>query len=138
MKLCCSDNHYTTAPLNGKCSGLNDFCYAEFLANYTLENKSSSSCEYQSNELDDSLIEKNHEETSYSKQIKLMISGERMQCFKVRRILRYHVPNKILLPEKFAHHVLLLFYPFRDEKELYQVSHHCIKINCMEMETRIL
>ena len=28
------------------------------------------------------------------------------------------MPNKLLSPEKFAHHVLLLFYPFRDEKEL--------------------
>ena len=26
--------------------------------------------------------------------------------------------NKLLSPEKFAQHVLLLFYPFRDEKEL--------------------
>ena len=25
--------------------------------------------------------------------------------------------HKILYPEKFGHHVLLLFYPFRDEKE---------------------
>ena len=103
---------------NGKYSALNDFCYAEFLAYYTLENKSSNSREYQPDELDDSLIEKNHDESSYSKQIKLMISGERMRCHKVRRILRYHVPNKILYPEKFAHHVLLLFYPFKDEKEL--------------------
>ena len=41
-----------------------------------------------------------------------------MRCRKVRQILQYHVPNKLLFPEKFAHHVLLLFYPFRDEKEL--------------------
>ena len=41
-----------------------------------------------------------------------------MWCRKVRRILRYHVPNKVLHPEIFAHHVLLLFYPFRDEKKL--------------------
>ena len=47
-----------------------------------------------------------------------MISGERMRCRKVRRILQYRVSNKILHPEKFAHHVLLLFYPFRDEKDL--------------------
>ena len=72
---------------NGKYSALNYFCYAEFLAYYTLENKLSNSCKYQPNELDDSLIEKNHEECSYPKQIKLMISGERMQCHKVRRIL---------------------------------------------------
>ena len=32
-------------------------CYVEFLAYYTLENKSSNSCEYQPDELDDSLIE---------------------------------------------------------------------------------
>ena len=49
---------------------------------------------------------------------KLMISGETMCCRKVRRILRYHVPNKLLSPEKFAHHVMLLFFPFRDEKQL--------------------
>ena len=47
-----------------------------------------------------------------------MISGERMRCHKIRGILWYHVPNKILYPEKFAHHVLLLFCPFRDENEL--------------------
>ena len=96
----------------------NDFCYAEFLAYYTLKNKSNNSCEYQPDELDDRLIEKNHEESSYPKQIKLMISGERMWCHKVRRILRYHVPNKILYPEIFAYHVLFFSYPFRDEKKL--------------------
>ena len=101
---------------NGKYSALNNFSYAEFLAYYTLENKSSNSCEYQPDELDDSLIEKNHDEPSYPKQIKLMISGETMRCRKVRRILQYRVSNKILHPEKFAHHVLLLFYPFRDER----------------------
>ena len=47
-----------------------------------------------------------------------MISGETIICRKVRRISRYHVPNKLLSPEKFAYHVLLLFYPFRDGKEL--------------------
>ena len=45
-----------------------------------------------------------------------MISGETIQCCKVRRILRYDVPNKLLTLEKMAHHMLLLFYPFRDEK----------------------
>ena len=41
-----------------------------------------------------------------------------MRCSKVRRILRYHVPNEVLCPKKFAYPVLLLFYPFRDEREL--------------------
>ena len=42
----------------------------------------------------------------------LMISEETMRCRKIRRILRYHVPHKFSSPEKFAHHVPLLFYPF--------------------------
>ena len=44
----------------GKYSILNNFCCAELLAYYTLENKSNKTCEYQSGELDDNLIEKNH------------------------------------------------------------------------------
>ena len=44
-----------------------------------------------------------------------MISGEKISCLKVRQILRYHVPNKLLSPEKFAHHLL---HPFKDEKQL--------------------
>ena len=50
--------------------------------------------------------------------MKFKILEERMRCRKVRKILQYHVPNKILYPEKFAHHVLLLLYPLKDEKGL--------------------
>ena len=32
------------------------------------------------------------------------------------------MPNKLLSPERFAHHVLLLLYPFRDEKDLLSGS----------------
>ena len=43
---------------NGKCSILDDVCYAEFSANYiTLEKKSSKTVEYQPDELDDNMIE---------------------------------------------------------------------------------
>ena len=103
---------------NGKYRILNNFCYAEFLTYYTLENKSNKTYEYQPDKLGDNLIENNHKECSYPKRIKSMISGETMRCRKVKRIIRYHVPNKILSPEKFAHDDLLLFYPFRDEKDL--------------------
>ena len=41
-----------------------------------------------------------------------------MRCRKVRRIFRYHEPNKLLALGKFTHYVLLLFYLIRDEKEL--------------------
>ena len=41
-----------------------------------------------------------------------------MRCRSLKRILQYHMPNKLLFPENFSHHVLLLFYPFRDKKQL--------------------
>ena len=52
-----------------------------------------------------------------NKQINSMKPQMKMRCYKVRRILRYHKPNKALYPEKYAHNLFLLFYPFRDEKE---------------------
>ena len=45
---------------NVKNSFLNDFCYAEFLAFYTLENKSNKTCENQPDELDHDMIESNY------------------------------------------------------------------------------
>ena len=47
-----------------------------------------------------------------------MTSEETLRCQKVRRILQYQVPNKFLSPEKLTYHVMLLFFPFRDEKQL--------------------
>ena len=59
-----------------------------------------------------------------------------MRCRKVRRILLYHVPDKLLSPEKFAHHVMLLFFSIQSWKT-FVVSHY-IKINCKSKEFRML
>ena len=123
---------------NGKYSILNDFCYANFLSYCTPVNKSSNTGEYHPDELNEYLLEDDHEECSYPQKIKLMISGETMPCRKVRQILRCHVPNKLLSPEKFAHHVMLLFFPFSDEDNCYQVVHHYITTSCRNKESRIL
>ena len=96
----------------------NDFCYAEFLAYYTFESKSNNTCDYQPHELHDNLIENNHQKYFYSKQIKLMNSGEKMRCLQSKKNYQYHVPNEDLWPEIFAEHVILFFYSSRDEKEL--------------------
>ena len=41
-----------------------------------------------------------------------------MKCCKVKRFLRYQASNKCKYPEKFAHHLSFMFYPFRSEDEL--------------------
>ena len=43
---------------------------------------------------------------------------EQMKCRKVKAVLRYHVPNRHMKPELYAHHLLFMFFPFRNESEL--------------------
>ena len=50
---------------NGKDSILENFYYAEFLAYYTIENKSSKTCEYYTDELNENVVKNNHEECPY-------------------------------------------------------------------------
>ena len=70
-------DHYMERPsatfCNGKYSILDNFCYAEFLAYHTFENKPSNTGEYQPDELHNNLTDNNHGECSYPKNIKLMI-----------------------------------------------------------------
>ena len=71
---------------NKNYSFFEDFCSAKFYTYYALENKSSKTGEYQRDDLDNNLIESNHEKCSYPLKIKLMILGEKMLFRKVRQI----------------------------------------------------
>ena len=48
-----------------------------------------------------------------------MSSKEKLKCRKTKVVLRYDVPNRNKYPEKCAHHILFMFYPFRAEDDLY-------------------
>ena len=95
-------------------------CYAEFSAHYRLD----STCNYEEcvndNQpviLNEITMEENHEPCNLPYAVPLMSSKkEILKCRKVRKVLRYYTPNKHKQPEKHAHHLLMLFYPFRDEK----------------------
>ena len=47
-----------------------------------------------------------------------MVSNEKMKCCKTSYVLHSYVPNNEAKPEEYAHHMLFMCYPFRDEKEL--------------------
>ena len=99
----------------GKYSSLDDFCYAEFLAYYILGSK------FQTEENDNQpevLYDDIEGFRSYSKSIPLMSSKEKMKCRTVKKVLRYYTPNPLTHSEAYAHHLLMLFYPFRNENEL--------------------
>ena len=50
--------------------------------------------------------------------IKLLNSNEVMKCRKSKAVLRYHTPNRAKEPEKYFHHLLMLYYPWRSEDNL--------------------
>ena len=47
----------------------------------------------------------------------MSLKKEKIKCHKVKAVLRYHVPNRHKKPEQYAHHLLFLFFPFRNESE---------------------
>ena len=40
----------------------------------------------------------------------------------MKSVLIYHVPNPDKRPEKYAHHMLFIFYPFQKESDLCSVE----------------
>ena len=41
-----------------------------------------------------------------------------MNCRRIKAVIRYHTPNKTKEPEKYFHHLLMLYFPWRNEQEL--------------------
>ena len=101
-------------------------CYAEFLAFYVLETKPKDLNDSQPRVLVDDDIES---PLSYPKLILLMRSKDKMRCRWVKNLLRYHTPNANLNPEEHAHHLLMLFHPFRNEQERCEDNSFLIKLN---------
>ena len=114
---------------NGRYRVLNNMCYAEFLAYYVLETKSNNEeNDFQPTILcDDDLTS----DCVYPRIIPLMTSKDKMRCRKVKKVLRYFNPNPVSDLETHAHHLLMLFYPFRKESELLSLeqSTYSAKLN---------
>ena len=105
-------------------------CYALFIKQYQLKRKPIEN-DSQPKELIDKLVETNHPISNSYTEVLALSSGERLHYCKVELVLRYHVPNKFKDPEDYARHLLLMFYPFRDESELKvgQPSSYCSKLS---------
>ena len=60
-----------------------------------------------------------------------MSGKETMKCRKVKAVIRYHKPNKDSEYEKYCHHLLMLFYPWRNELDLLGEGHtYASKLAC--------
>jgi len=100
------------------------YVLAEFAAHYykDYENECFETADAQPDVLTDNIIESQSETMNTNpmlpKQIRLMNTNELMKCRKTRAVVRYHTPNKIKEPENYFHHLLMLYFPWREEKSL--------------------
>ena len=69
--------------------------------------------------LTDAVAESQHTNTSLTEsppdKIRLLVTNEVMKRRKIKAVLRFHTPNKRKESEKFFHHLLMLYFPWRDE-----------------------
>ena len=94
---------------------------AQFAASYHKDYKTDydETKDSQPDILNDDLLESHHlAEQPLPRKIKLMNKNEYMKCRKVKAAMRYHTPNKSKEPELYFHHLLMLYFPWRDEKDL--------------------
>ena len=99
-------------------------CYAQFFSHYYLKPKPNvdEDNDNQPEVLSEEVMDENSETCSYPKIIPLMSSKEKLQCRKVKSVLRYNSPNQNKFSEKFAHYMLFMYYPFRNESDLKNVT----------------
>ena len=114
----------------GKCSVLDSFCFVEFLRYYYLAPSKSKDNDYQLGILVDDLTENNHaSDIHYPSSIPIMSANEKLKCCKVPYVLKYHVANQHTHTEEYAHHLLFMYFPLRNENELKLDNSYEEKLN---------
>ena len=117
--------------LNATVPAVDNLCLAQFAAYYYKDyrKENSETIDAQPEVLTDDIIEIQHNNSNSSdslylpKKISLMNTSETMKCRKVKAVMRYHTPSKTKQPELFFHHLLMLYYPGRDESNLLGSDH---------------
>ncbi|XP_066910247.1 uncharacterized protein [Clytia hemisphaerica] len=121
-------DRYCDRPTNNYANGIyvsvSNMCYAEFLRFYSIMYVENKENDCQPNELVDDLVESNHPTNGYPNIVPLLSSRDKLKCRKVPLVLRLHEPNRNKHPEDYAHHLLMLYYPFRNENELLSQEHN--------------
>ena len=84
---------------------------------------------FQSDNLPDPIDTNDNKLIEFPKLIKLSAWGEILSRRNRKIVLRYHKPNKEIHPEKYVHFLLILFYPFTDEKQLGINESYVSKLN---------
>ena len=97
-------------------------CLAEFAAHYYKDyySERNETKDAQPDVLTDDVIESQHTQSSIDgtdvqllpNKIRLLITNEIMKRRKVKAVTRFHTPSKRKEPEKYFHHLLMLYFPW--------------------------
>ena len=131
---CCNIiDRYTDRPNttfhNGAYAVVDNICLAQFAAYYYKDYK-------QTEEVNDSqpvvLQPESFEvqqidSVNLSTKVRLMTRNETMKRRKVKAVIRYHKPNKTTEPERFFHHLLMLYLPGEMRMSCLDMMEHIIQ-----------
>ena len=109
-----------------RATNVNKLCLATFAAYYykdyrkNADDVNDTQPEVLTDDLTESHSTKSNETECFNlpKKIKLINTNEHMKCRKIKAVIRYHRPNKQKELEAYFHHLLMLYYPWRDESSL--------------------
>ena len=119
---------YINRPTAGKFSTLRNLCLADFAAMYH-KKISCDDNDFQWNNLPDRIDTNDSKLMKLLKLIKSSDSGETLSRRNRGIVLKYYKPNEEIHPEKYANLLLILFYPFTDEKQLVINGSNVSKLN---------
>ena len=114
----------------GLYAAVDKLCLATFLAYYYVQYTPTDENDSQPDILTEEISTMHHNLSGLPLILPLMSSNDKLKCRQVKQVLRYHIPNETLKPEEFAHYLLFLFYPFRNENDLKSVNgSYCEKLS---------
>ena len=114
-------------------------CLADFFAHYEIGTKPLLN-DSQPDELPDEVLDLNHEPLIHNLPKRLKLdneNGDVMKLRKVKKVVRFHCPNQVKYPEKYAHHLLLMYKPFRSETQLETDGSYLLTLQDPEIQSAV-
>ena len=97
---------------NGAYAVVDNLCLAMFLAYYQVKYESNDVNDSQPEVLDEDISKIHHDLSNLPLLLPLMSFKDKLKCRQVKQVLRYHIPNKTLYPEKYAPPPIIFILPF--------------------------
>ena len=124
-------------------AAVDNLCFAEFMSYFTRTNRESpNDCKYAEDYQPDQLIEENQtsrvEQSTLPDHFFLMTMKDKYVKRRTPAVIRFHNFKLLQDPEKYYHHLLILYFPWRSESDLLGASAtYASKFNEPNVESKV-